>query len=282
MANAPSIATPNRRPLAHGEAPSLSRVTTTTKRLPSRILIHAVQKWGKTSFAAQAPSPIFLCTRGEDGLMTLLDNGLVQPTPHFPECLPTWGDVKLALNELIVREHQHKTVVIDTINGAIQLAQEHVIANQYDGSYEKFDAYGRGGQRLLPAVIELTTLLDRLRERGMAVILPAHSVVKTFKNPEGVDYPRWEPPIFKEVQEHLDRWCDAILFGKYEVHAESPDKKATKGKAYGGQDRILCTEYHPTYAAGNRFGLPAEIECGDSPETAWSNFVAALKGQKGS
>jgi hypothetical protein len=157
---------------------------------------------------------------------------------------------------------------------------EHIIETQYAGSYEKFDAYGRSGQRTLPAIVELTNLLDRLRERGLAVILLAHSVVKTFKNPEGLDYPRWEPPLLKEVQEHLDRWCDAILFGKFEVIAEAQDKKARSGKAVGGQTRLLMTENHATYSAGNRLGLPQEIECGASPAEAWSNFITALKGDK--
>ncbi len=41
------------------------------------------------------------------------------------------------------------------------------------------------------------------------------------------------------------------------------------------------TENHATYTAGNRFGLPQEIECGNSPQAAWTNFMEALKGQKG-
>ena len=50
----PTKTIPIRRPLAQGNGPSLAAVTTTTRKLPSRILIHAVQKWGKTSLAAQA------------------------------------------------------------------------------------------------------------------------------------------------------------------------------------------------------------------------------------
>jgi hypothetical protein len=270
--------------LAHGDAPSLAKVTRETRKLPTRLLVHAVQKWGKSSLAAQAPDPIFVCTRGEDGIDTLIDNNQIPPVAHFPGTMQTFGHVKLALHELILQPHDYRTVILDTINGAVQLAQEGLTDAKYSGDFEKFDAFGRGGARLLPSVVELTNLLDRLREKGMGVILLAHSVVRNMKNPEGLDYPRWEPPLLKEVQEHLDRWCDAILFGRFDVTVEAKDAKATRGKAsLISQDRYLMTVNHPSYSAGNRFGLPDQIECGDSAATAWGNLMGALKAarQKG-
>lgn len=210
--------------------------------------------------------------------MTLLDNGQVEPTAHFHDCLNTFADIKLALTELIVNEHSYRTVVIDTINGVERLAQEEVVGKEFGGSWEKFSDWGKTGIRTLTPIVELTTLLDRCREKGMGVILLAHSKVKTAKNPEGLDYERWEPVLVSEVQGHLERWCDAILFGKFEVHVQGRDGKATKGKARDGQTRLIMTENHATYSAGNRMGLPEEIECGGSCEEAWGNLVAALKG----
>ena len=35
-------------------------VTTKARKLPNRVVLHALEGWGKTSFAAQAPSPVFL------------------------------------------------------------------------------------------------------------------------------------------------------------------------------------------------------------------------------
>src|SRR5262245_55584679 len=63
------------RKLSDGIGPSLAQVTTATRKLPNRVILHGVEGWGKTSFAAQAPKPIFLMTRGEDGLETLIDSG---------------------------------------------------------------------------------------------------------------------------------------------------------------------------------------------------------------
>jgi hypothetical protein len=256
--------------------PTLAAVTTATKKLPSRILLHGVQKWGKTSWAAQAPAPVFLCTRGEDGLDTLIDAGELPPTAHFPGTLDRWADILGAVREL-EGQHSHRTAVLDTVNGAARLAEEQVTEARYDGDFEKFDAFGKGGQRVLPLIIELTQALDRLRARGMSIILLAHSVVKNVKNPQGLDYPFWGPPLLPAVQEHLDRWCDAILFGEFEVTVQSKDAKATKGKAAEHQARVIKTECRATYSAGNRLGLPEEIECGASAAEAWANFMTALK-----
>ncbi len=212
--------------------------------------------------------------------MTLIDSGQLPPTPHFPETIGSWNDLKSAILELIVHEHPHKTFVLDTLNGAARLAVEDILGTKFGNDYERFDAFGKSGERTLPHMIELTNLLNRLREKGMAVLLLAHSVVKNFKNPEGVDFPRWELPLAKEVHEHFDRWCDAILFGRFEVFAEKEDKKALKGKGTGGQSRVIMTENHATYTAGNRFGLPTQIECGTSAKQAWTNFVAAMREAK--
>lgn len=259
--------------------PTLGSITCETKKLPSRICLHALQKWGKTSFAAQAPKPVFVCTRGEDGLMTLIDTGRLEKTAHFADCIQGWNDLLLALKEL-EGKHDFKTLVLDTFNGAERLCHEHVCQKECKGDWESFDAYGRGPKMAIKYMIQLMGQLDKLREKGMGIIVLCHSQVRTFKNPEGADYDRWEPVLSKESWAFFDRWFDMILFGNFQTFAEEK-KGQGKTKAKGGQDRILCTERHAAFDAGNRHGLPQEIECGSSPLEAWQNFIAALIEGKG-
>lgn len=260
-------------------APSLDTVTSEGKKLPNRVVLHALQKWGKTSWAAQAPSPVFLMTRGEDGLLTLMKSGQVKPTKHFPDPACSWNDLKLALNELVVKDHPYKTLVLDTLNGAERLCHEDFVERECDGNWQNFDAYGRGPKLAVKGFIELTQLLDDLRRKGMGIICLCHSMVKTFNNPEGPNYDRWEPVLAKESWAHVDRWTDMILFGAFETITE--DKRNTgKAKARDGQTRLIMTERHAAYDAGNRHGLPPEIECGGSAEEGWKNFVEALRGGK--
>jgi hypothetical protein len=258
---------------------TLANVTTAGRKLPSRLIMHAIPKWGKTSFAAQAPKPIFLMTRGEDGLVSLMDAGLAPPTAHFPEPFTRWADLLAAINELAQGGHEYRTVVLDTLNGAERLAHEATCAQDCQGDWEKFDAYGRGIKLSLVRIIELTSALDRCRERGLAVMLLGHSQVKTFRNPAGPDYDRWEPVLAKESWAHLDRWADLVLFGCFEVLTEQKARGA-KAKATGGQTRLLMTERRAEYDAGNRLGLPEEIDCGTSAAQAWANFQIALKSKK--
>ena len=181
------------------------------------MLLHAMQKWGKTSFAAQAPDPIFLMTRGEDGLETLIKTNQIKETAHFEDQATTWLDTLLAVQELVVMEHPYKTFILDTLNGAERLAHEHVCQKTFYGDWEKFDAFGRGINLAQEEILKLIQHLDRLREKGMSIILLCHSQVKTFNNPEGPNYDRWEPVLAKQTWAIFDRWVDMILFGNFEI-----------------------------------------------------------------
>ncbi len=266
------------RKMGIGSEFQIESITTTSRKLPDRMLLHASAKWGKTSFGAQAPQPVFLLSRSEDGLWTLMENGQLPSTiAHFPRPAENFLEVKLALNELIVKEHPYQTLVIDTLNGVERLIHEQICQSQCDGSWEKFDAYGRGPKLAISTWIDLLSLLDRVRERGLAILCLSHNRVTTFKNPGGLDYDRWEPDFARDTWSLLKKWFDLILFGTSEVVTRKTDPRLTKGKAEGGQTRLLLTEPHAAYEAGNRHGLPEEIECGSSPAEAWSHFQKALQ-----
>lgn len=273
-----ALATPNGAKPKPAERPSLAGVTTKSSGLPNRILFHAVQKWGKTSLAAQAPGVIFLCTRGEDGLDTLIKTGQLPETPHFPGTFTTWNHLMLALQELYLEQHPYKTAAIDTVNGAANLCIEHVTQKHFGGDVSKFEEYGRG---MKPGFTpkewqQFLDILDKLRtEKNMAIVLLAHSQVKTVSNPGTSSYDRWEPVMPKELSAMTDRWVDMILFGGFEVFTDAK-RLDQKGRATGGTNRIIHTTPSAIINAGHRHGLPEEIECGDSPKEAWANFIAAL------
>ena len=229
------------------------------------------------------PGVVFACTRGEDGLDTLIKSGQLPETAHFEEPVDTWNQLMLRINELIIHDHPYRAFAIDTINGAAMLCIEHVTQKQFDGDPDKFDSYGRGMKAgFTPAEFnKLLTALDQLRiQKQMSIVLLAHSQVKTFQNPSGLNYDRWEPVLPKELMAMIDRWVDMVLFGDFETHMEKAAKNATKTKAFGGTVRTLHTERSAAFDAGNRYGLPPEIECGASPQEAWVNFINAMKSKK--
>lgn len=257
----------------------LADIISTPRRLPNRVSLHALEKWGKTSFAAMAPSPVFLCTRGEDGLDTLIANGLLPSIPHFPTPAVDWLEVRMNVQRLIINDHSYKTLVLDTANGAERLCHEHVCRTQFDSDWgEKgFGGYGRGFKLAVKEWIDFIQLLEELRQkRQMAIILLFHTSVVKFANPEGADYDRYQPAVHAATWGETHKWCDMILFGAFETFVQMQSKSAPKGKGTGGRTRILHTERTPAFDAGNRHNLPPEIELGDTPAEAWTRFTDAL------
>lgn len=247
--------------------------------LPSRVCLHAVEKFGKTSWAAHAPGVVFGMTKGETGLLSLIDSGQLPETPHFP----VWNSLSQALDsidELRTQVHDYRTLVIDTLNGFAQLVCDEVCLREYGGDWGQkgFSGYMRGYEVATSDWRVFLAELDRLREeRKMAIVCLVHTKVKTFKSPDTEDYDRYQPDMHEKLWGLSHKWFDSILFGNFHVEVV---ESGAKHKGLGGQQRMLYTQRHAAYDAGNRLGLPEEIEMGSSGKEAWDNFVAAVKEAK--
>ena len=90
----------------------LSSIKKTRSDLPPRTLIYGEHKLGKSTFASQAPAPIFIQT--EDGLDAI-------DAKAFPLC-KKWGDILEAVATLYQEQHEFKTLVIDSMDWAEKLA----------------------------------------------------------------------------------------------------------------------------------------------------------------
>jgi hypothetical protein len=180
---------------------TLADVTAAGSGLPSRGVVHGPEGTGKTSCGCAAPKPVFLMTRGETGLETLIDNGQVPQTPHFPE-VTSWVQLLGAVRLLTAEPHDYRTLVLDTLNGAERLCHEHVCARDFDGRWGKdgFTAYMVGYDTSLAEWRRFLGALDRLRaERRMSVLALCHTRAATYKNPEGADYDRFTPDLHAQT-----------------------------------------------------------------------------------
>lgn len=252
-----------------GRRLSLSDITGKGNNLPNRYLLHGLEGWGKTSFGAMLPKPIFIQSRGETGLETLISNGRLPETPHFPEA-QSWPEILSAVRALD-SQHEYKTLVVDTVNGAERLCSEYICATQFKGDWSGFNAYGRGYENSVAEWISFLTALDRVREsRKMILMLLCHTQVRKFKNPEGGDYGRYSPDMNEKIWGVTHKWADVVLFGNFQTVVDK------QGKAAGGENRILCCTRTAAYDAKNRVGLPDVLDMGGSPQDAWKAFAAAL------
>lgn len=241
---------------------TLSNVRKGPIQMPMRILLYAAEKVGKSTFAASAPSPIFL---GQDSGTEQLDVARM-PQPE------TWKQFKDALDLLIFEAHEYKTLVVDPVNWFESLAYAQVI----EGSGKTIDnwdgGYGRGYNAALDLWRETTKMLEQVRAKGMNVVLLGHAHVKTFNDPSGPAYDRYTIAMNDKVSGLLRGWVDAVLFAKVDTYGRIEEKNAKKGKAQSTGIRILHTNGSGAFDAGTRWKwMPPEIAL------SWDSFTEEVR-----
>lgn len=251
----------------------LDSVTRDAPNLPSRVVLYAPEKMGKTSFGCHAPEPIFLMTKGETGLLSLIESGQVPPAAHFPTDFQDWYALLDAVQALIRDPHNYRTAVLDTGNGAETLLQNTVCAESFDNKWMDFNSYGRGISACISAWASFLADLDTLRiKRGMSILFLHHAKVKTFSDPTGKDYDQWRPEAQDKLWGLTHKWSDVIAF--YGNRTQVKDDKAM------GQQRFLRCNPSPSIVAGNRYGMPDEITSQPGGKNLWTAFATALRAAK--
>jgi hypothetical protein len=210
-----------------------------------------VPKIGKTSLAAEFPDPVFLqVEEGTPGDLELTSFGQ----------LTTFDAVLEAFTALIVEEHDYKTVVIDSLDAIEPLVWaeacrrngwQNIEAPGYGKGYvEAEDSLaGRRRGRQRPAGSRHDGGRDRPL-RGRALRAARHGTLCPLQ-PEAPQ--AGERPGHPGGRRHRLHRLRRVLkktdagFGKKSTHAE------------GGGTRVIHLEERPSFAAGNRYGMPARL-----------------------
>lgn len=232
-----------------------------------RIVLNAVEGFGKTTLGAFAPNPAILMARGETGFATLRQKGRV-PDVNAVE-LTSWNNV-LRLIDTTLMNGNYETIVIDALGGFERLCHEHVCARDFqnDWSEKGFYSYMRGYEVSIPDWIQFLYRLDALRmARSCSIILLSHAKAKTFKNPLGPDFDRYTADCHEKTWGVTHKWADAVLFGTF-VTVTQEKKGRTKG--IGGTERVVYAQRTDGYDAKNRYGMASQIQLPDDPAQMWS------------
>ena len=213
-----------------------------------RVCLYGSEGIGKTTLAAEFPSPIFIDI--EDGSNQLPVARMPRPT--------SWA---MLLDEIkAVRDGEIpgcSTLVIDTADAAESLCIDAVCAERTIKGIES-PGYGRGYTYLAEKFGKLLDLLGEVVDTGRNVVVVSHAMCRKFERPdeEGA-YDRYELKLSRKVAPMVKEWCDMLLFLDYKTIVETQSTKdgtVTKAKAKGGR-RIIHTTHHPCWDAKNRFGL---------------------------
>jgi len=233
---------------------------------PPRVVLYGTEGIGKSTFAANAPKPIFLQT----------ENGLGRIDCHKLPLVTEWSVMQNQLHAIYSQPHEYQSLVIDSLDWLEKLIWEDVASTNLVDSIEKI-GFAKGYKFALKHWAEFLNMLDAIRnERGMAIILIAHAKVERFEDPEVQGYDRYTLRLHKEADATLREWADAVLFATVKMRIEKEDlgfnktRTIAKGIGSGGGERILRTVGSPACVAKNRYGIPGDIPL------VWEEFAKYL------
>lgn len=208
-----------------------------------KIVLYGPEGWGKTTWASKADCPVFISTEG--GLKGISVDAFPEPR--------SWIDVLDAVEELRKQNHGFKTLVFDTADWTEHICQRFILDKDKKESIEDY-GYGKGYVLAFEEWKKLLAPVEALRrDKGMNIIFLAHAAVRTFNNPAGENYDRYEMKTDRRISALLKEWSDCVLFGNYDV-AVDVKQGQRKGKGYGGE-RIVYANHSPSWDAKNRYGI---------------------------
>jgi hypothetical protein len=242
---------------------SLGALVKGKQETPFKKVVYGPEGCGKSTYGADAPDPIFLAV--EDGTFHL-------DIARFPKP-QSWGEVLEAADELLASEHGFKSLVVDTLDATEPLIWKQIVEGANNPQIKTIQdfGYGKGPAAALEQWRSFLGKLDRLYvERGMNIVLLAHSQVKTFKSPDAAldDFDRYEMKLAPGASALVREWCHAVLFANYEVLTTEKNGKM-KGVSTGG--RVMHTVHTAAFDAKNRYGLPPKLPL------SWPAFETAAR-----
>lgn len=249
-----------------------------------RFTFYGVESVGKSSLAAAANKPIFIDVEDGSGEIdvpryTFRDG----PGGHVPRNI---HEVRCAIRDLIETDHDYGTLVIDTLDRLESLIWQMLVErdsgrrcgiNKGGVRIESIEDYGYG-KGYIVALDEWRSLckdLDELRQtRDMDIILLAHAQIRTFKNPEGEDYDRYNLRIDPRAAGFIKEWCHVVGFCCYEEGAGSldPDKRP---KGFSTGRRLVKLNRTAAYDGKSRVPLPNVLEL--TKDNPWRLLAEALE-----
>lgn len=221
------------------------KITSGKEKRAQKVVIYGAEGVGKTSLAARFPNPLFIDTEGGT---SHLDVKRVEKPESFSELIEIVKEVS--------EKKICKTLVIDTLDWAEQLATHSLLLKYHQKSIESF-GYGKGYTYLSDEFEELIRALDLCIKSNIHVCLVAHAKMRKFEQPDEMGaYDRWEMKLSKNVAPLFKEWCDLLLFLNYKTYVVTSDSQTKKAQ---GGSRVIYTSHHPCWDAKNRHGLADEL-----------------------
>jgi hypothetical protein len=212
------------------------------------ILVYGNEGRGKTTLASKAPNPIAL----------LLERGL--PKGVTIDAFDHVGSFELvmdALRDLYSDPTGYRSLVIDTVDSLEALIGDHVCRKNGWKSLEQ-PSYGKGWVAMDDEWRRLIRAITAIRDRhGMMVLMLCHAEIVTINDPRAPSYSSYQPKLHKRGRGLVMDACDGVFFIAEDLRIVTDDNDRVRASA--GSQRFLFTEGGPSFAAKNRWQMPAKL-----------------------
>lgn len=225
------------------------KISSGIKSRPVKTVVYGVEGIGKSTFASEFPSPLFID----------LDNGTSQLNVDRVTDVSDWAELKKIVDQFGTDEDfkGYKTLVIDTADAAAAMCERYIISKKAPGKSSIEDIpYGKGYKMLAEEFSVFLCKLEALILEGKNVVVLAHAILRSVNDPElSQPYDHWEMKLpgmsTNKLAPLIKEWSDILLFAFYDIDVV---KVNNKNKARGGK-RMMRTTHTPFADAKNRFNL---------------------------
>ena len=177
----PATARVRQRPGDGGPPPSLEVPEDAMQ--PPRIVLNAIEGFGKTSAIANAPRAAIIMDPMETGYLTLMGVGLA---PRIPAAVvEQWPHLVQMVNDFAAAETvPFRVLGIDALTGFVSLLTAYICEREFGGNMTRkeggFGNFGQGVDLCVEEWKRLEVALEKLRRRHrVAILMTSHYGSKT-------------------------------------------------------------------------------------------------------
>jgi phage nucleotide-binding protein len=246
----------------------LSQLSKPSGQRPVIITLFGEGGMGKTTLASMFPKPVII--RTEDGTTSLIGNDNVSLFPLAQSS----QDVLDAIEALATQEHDHKTLVLDSITQLATMIESEIVAadpkaksiNQAGGGYGAGYSTAADRHRLIRDWAGALAY-----EKGMNVVFIGHADTETMDLPDFDPYTRYSVRLHKKSLPHYTDNVDAVCMIRLKTFTRGDGDK--KRAISSGEREIICFPQAASVTK-NRFNITEPLPFTFEGGNPFENFVA--------